>query len=64
MEYTLTRREWLRTSSLADGSVHEGDAKTLREVGARIRRDGWPAPVAPPPRKPRRRKPTRKKSAQ
>jgi len=45
----------LNTGPLADGSIHEGDARTLREVGARIQRDGWPAPKAPPPRKPKRK---------
>ena len=49
----------LNTGPLADGSIHAGDAATLREVGARLRRDGWPAPASPPPRKPR--KPKRKK---
>lgn len=34
----------LNTGPLADGSIHDGDAKTLREVGRRIRRHGWPGP--------------------
>ena len=34
----------LNTGPLADGSIHEGDAKTLREVGRRIRQHGWPGP--------------------
>jgi len=46
----------LNTGPLADGSIHEGDARTLREAGARIQRDGWPAPKAPPPRKPKRKR--------
>ena len=50
----------LNTGPLADGSIHAGDAKTLREVGIRIRRDGWPAAVKPPPRPPRQ--PKRKKT--
>jgi len=47
----------LNTGPLADGSIHQGDEQTLREVGARIRKSGFPAPAAPPPRKSRRRKP-------
>ena len=34
----------LNTGPLADGSIHEGDAQTLREVGRRIRAHGWPGP--------------------
>ena len=34
----------LNTGPLGDGSIHEGDAATLREVGRRIRLDGWPGP--------------------
>lgn len=29
---------------LADGTIHEEDVRTLREMGARIRREGWPPP--------------------
>lgn len=32
----------LNTGPLADGSIHDGDARTLREVGRRIREEGWP----------------------
>ena len=32
------------TGPLPDGSIHAGDAATLRAVGERIRRDGWPTP--------------------
>ena len=46
----------LNTGPLPDGSIHKGDAATLREVGTRIRTNGFPAPKAPPPR----RKPPRK----
>ena len=34
----------LNTGPLGDGSIHEGDAATLREVGRRIRLHGWPGP--------------------
>ena len=33
----------LNTGPLPDGSIHLEDVETLREVGKRIRRDGWPA---------------------
>ncbi len=33
----------LNTGPLGDGSIHEGDARTLREVGRRIRSDGPPS---------------------
>ena len=49
----------LNTGPLPDGSIHRKDAATLREVGKRIAKDGFPAPAAPPPAKkkrPRRRK--------
>jgi hypothetical protein len=39
----------MNTGPLPDGSIHPVDAKTLKEVGRRIREKGWPAPVAPPP---------------
>jgi len=39
----------LNTGPLPDGSIHAGDAATLREVGERIRKGGFPEPVAPPP---------------
>ncbi len=32
----------LNTGPLPDGSIHAGDAATLRAVGKRIRQDGWP----------------------
>ena len=32
----------LNTGPLPDGSIHAQDVQTLREVGRRIRRDGWP----------------------
>lgn len=52
----------LNTGPLSDGSIHKGDAATLREVGRRIRASGFPAPQAPPPRrkKTRRKKKPRK----
>jgi alpha-L-fucosidase len=39
----------MNTGPLPDGSIHPADVKTLKEVGRRIKADGWPAPVAPPP---------------
>jgi alpha-L-fucosidase len=35
----------LNTGLRGDGSLHPGDADTLREVGHRLRRDGWPEPA-------------------
>lgn len=32
------------TGPLPDGSIHEDDVKSLREVGRRIREHGWPTP--------------------
>jgi alpha-L-fucosidase len=32
----------LNTGPLPDGSIHPEDVATLREVGQRIRADGWP----------------------
>ncbi len=32
----------INTGPLADGSIHEGDEAALREVGERIRKEGWP----------------------
>jgi len=32
----------LNTGPLPDGSIHAEDVKTLREVGRRLRKDGWP----------------------
>ena len=32
----------LNTGPLPDGAIHPEDVQTLREVGRRIRRDGWP----------------------
>ena len=32
------------TGPRPDGSIHEDDVKSLREVGRRIREHGWPAP--------------------
>lgn len=37
----------MNTGPLADGAIHEVDVKTLREVGRRIKQDGWPAPTQP-----------------
>lgn len=48
----------MNTGPLADGSIHPVDVKTLREVGRRIRKNGWPEPTAPsqlPPLKPKRK---------
>lgn len=39
----------MNTGPLPDGSIHPADVKTLREVGRRIRKNGWPDPVAPLP---------------
>jgi alpha-L-fucosidase len=36
----------LNTGPLPDGTIHPLDAATLREVGRRIARDGWPEPAA------------------
>ena len=33
----------LNTGPMPDGSIHPEDVKTLREVGKRIRRGGWPS---------------------
>jgi len=30
------------TGPLADGSIHPVDVKSLREIGKRIREQGWP----------------------
>ncbi|MEI7808951.1 MAG: alpha-L-fucosidase, partial [Verrucomicrobiota bacterium] len=38
----------MNTGPLGDGSIHPSDVKTLREVGKRIRANGWPAPVTAP----------------
>jgi len=35
----------LNTGPLPDGSIHPSDVATLREVGIRIRKDGYPPPV-------------------
>lgn len=35
----------LNTGPLPDGSIHPADVAALREAGARIRRDGFPAPA-------------------
>ena len=32
----------LNTGPLPDGSIHPGDAQTLRQVGKYIRQNGWP----------------------
>ena len=32
----------LNTGPLADGSIHPADVETLRKVGSRIRKNGWP----------------------
>ena len=39
----------MNTGPLPDGSIHPVDVKTLKEVGRRIRADGWPAPVVSEP---------------
>jgi alpha-L-fucosidase len=41
----------LNTGPLDDGSIHKKDAKTLREVGRRIRENGFPEPEKPPRKK-------------
>jgi alpha-L-fucosidase len=47
----------LNTGPLGDGSIHPGDAETLREVGRRLQSEGWPKPSAlPPVQKPRGQK--------
>ena len=51
----------LNTGPLGDGSIHPDDVKTFAEVGRRIRRNGWPKPVEPPPQPPKRGKPKGKK---
>jgi len=38
----------LNTGPRADGSVHPADATALREVGARLRKSGWPGAASPP----------------
>jgi alpha-L-fucosidase len=35
----------LNTGPLPDGSIHPDDVAALREAGARIRKDGYPAPA-------------------
>jgi alpha-L-fucosidase len=35
----------LNTGPLPDGSIHPGDVAALREAGARIRKNGYPAPA-------------------
>ena len=37
----------LNTGPLPDGSIHSQDDATLREVGRRIRENGWPNPALP-----------------
>ena len=39
----------MNTGPLPDGSIHPVDVKTLHEVGRRIKQNGYPTPVAPPP---------------
>lgn len=39
----------MNTGPLPDGSLHPVDVRTLREVGARIKSGGYPAPKQPPP---------------
>jgi alpha-L-fucosidase len=39
----------LNTGPLPDGSIHGEDARTLREIGRRIREQGWPAPAKAEP---------------
>lgn len=43
----------MNTGPLPDGSIHPVDEKTLREVGRRIRANGWPAPMKPDPAAPK-----------
>jgi len=38
----------MNTGPLPDGSIHPVDVKTLKEVGRRIKQDGYPAPAKPP----------------
>jgi hypothetical protein len=40
----------LNVGPLPDGSVHPANAETLREVGRRIRQNGWPKGVTKLPR--------------
>ena len=39
----------LNTGPLGDGSIHPDDAATLREIGRRLKRDGFPKADASPP---------------
>ena len=38
----------MNTGPLPDGSIHPVDVKTLKEVGRRIKANGYPPPVLPP----------------
>lgn len=38
----------MNTRPLPDGSIHPTDVQTLREVGRRIKQDGYPAALKPP----------------
>jgi alpha-L-fucosidase len=46
----------LNTGPLPDGTIHPEDFTTLTEVGRRLRREGWPAPIAPMPEAPKQMK--------
>ena len=35
----------INTGPLPDGSIHPSDIKALRDAGARIKKDGFPAPA-------------------
>ena len=48
------------TGPLGDGSIHPADVATLREVGRRLRADGFPAAVKPPSKPSRPKKKPKK----
>ena len=50
----------LNAGPLPDGAIHSEDVATLKEVGRRIRTNGWPAPTEPVPEKPAKKKPSKK----
>jgi alpha-L-fucosidase len=52
----------MNTGPLPDGSIHPVDVQTLREVGRRIKQNGYPAPLAPPPPAPAKAKGKGKKA--
>ncbi len=53
----------MNTGPLADGSIHQVDVKTLREVGRRIKQAGWPAPAKATPQPKSKSKARRDKQA-